>query len=159
MHQVVEERLERYPGCPYYLLGAVFLVLSTGHLMAGGQRLLAAGIGGVLPIGLASLLVVAGYLFRRLRPSAPLVVKAGLILGGGAGFGAAVAGYLVWIDSSGVTVAELGYPVIVAGTAGTLLYSPISYYYVTAAQRMATLEAQYAKAEQMRKQLSILDRV
>lgn len=144
MPLVVRERLERYPGCPYYLLGGLFLGLSTGHLLAGNQPLVDAGLSGILPVALACGILVAGYLFRRLRPPGPLIVRTGLILGGGAGFSSAVAWYIVWIQSSGaLTVLDLGYPVIVAGTAGTLLATPISYYYVTAAQRVATLEAQY----------------
>lgn len=151
--------LEQYPGVPYYLLGGLFLGLSTGHLLYANETLATTGFRGLLPMLVAGGLVYAGYQFRALAATRRLVVHAGLILAVGAGFAATVAGYIVWLESSSLTVADLSYPLIAAGAGGALLATPITYYYVTAAQRMAELEAKYAEAEQMRKQLSILDRV
>lgn len=152
-------REEQYPGLPYYLLGGLFLVLSVGHLLATTDTLATTGFRGLLPILLSAGLIYAGYLFRTLEPSRKLVSQAGLILAVGGGFGATVAGYIVWLETDPFTIADLSYPVIVAGAAGALLATPITYYYVTSTQRLADLEARYAEAERMRKQLSILDRV
>lgn len=154
------EWVERYPGTPFYLMGGLFLTLSGAHTAYSNTTITVMGFKSFIPLLLAGGIVYAGYQFRTLSPSSRLVGHAELILLIGAVFGGSVAGFIVWIESPATAgIAEYAYPVIAASAAGTLLASPIAYYYVSSTNRLTELETQYAHADRMRKQLSVLDRV